>query len=181
MVVLTAETCWALNEYWIYNKISGIKLVSLYSSNTYVSFFLNAFVITAFSRPKRTHLISVRVVDPPMLQFMWVLAVYTVCVMLSPGSQCSRLVITGDESDLCTCFSHRQVNVCVGPVFCVCNRRESWLCNGRQGVRAWWSTLIDRFCSFARNSYQIKTGKYIYKILVRKPGGNRLLGRPRYS
>ena len=33
MVVLTAETCWALNEYWIYNKISGIKLVSLYSTN----------------------------------------------------------------------------------------------------------------------------------------------------
>ena len=32
MVVLTAETCWALNEYWIYNKISGIKLVSLYST-----------------------------------------------------------------------------------------------------------------------------------------------------
>ena len=29
MVVLTAETCWALNEYWIYNKISGIKLVFL--------------------------------------------------------------------------------------------------------------------------------------------------------
>jgi len=27
MVVLTAETCWALNEYWINNKISGIKLV----------------------------------------------------------------------------------------------------------------------------------------------------------
>ena len=26
MVVLTAETCWALNEYWINNKISGIKL-----------------------------------------------------------------------------------------------------------------------------------------------------------
>ena len=36
MVVLTAETCWALNEYWIYNKISGIKLVSLYSNqNTF--------------------------------------------------------------------------------------------------------------------------------------------------
>ena len=33
MVVLTAETCWALNEYWIYNKISGIKLVSLYSTS----------------------------------------------------------------------------------------------------------------------------------------------------
>ena len=32
MVVLTAETCWAWNEYWIYNKISGIKLVSLYST-----------------------------------------------------------------------------------------------------------------------------------------------------
>ena len=32
MVVLTAETCWALNEYWINNKISGIKLVSLYST-----------------------------------------------------------------------------------------------------------------------------------------------------
>ena len=32
MVVLTAETCWALNEYWIYNKISGIKLVSLLPS-----------------------------------------------------------------------------------------------------------------------------------------------------
>jgi len=32
MVVLTAETCWALNEYWIYNKISGIELVSLYST-----------------------------------------------------------------------------------------------------------------------------------------------------
>ena len=32
MVVLTAETCWALNGYWIYNKISGIKLVSLYST-----------------------------------------------------------------------------------------------------------------------------------------------------
>ena len=32
MVVLTAETCWALNEYWIYNKISGIKLFSLYST-----------------------------------------------------------------------------------------------------------------------------------------------------
>ena len=32
MVVLTAETCWALNEHWIYNKISGIKLVSLYST-----------------------------------------------------------------------------------------------------------------------------------------------------
>jgi len=32
MVVLTAETCWALNEYWIYNQISGIKLVSLYST-----------------------------------------------------------------------------------------------------------------------------------------------------
>ena len=30
--VLTAETCWALNEYWIYNKISGIKLVSFYST-----------------------------------------------------------------------------------------------------------------------------------------------------
>jgi len=27
MVVLTAETCWALNEYWINNKISGSKLV----------------------------------------------------------------------------------------------------------------------------------------------------------
>jgi len=27
MVVLTAETCWAMNEYWINNKISGIKLV----------------------------------------------------------------------------------------------------------------------------------------------------------
>ena len=26
-IVLTAETCWALNEYWINNKISGIKLV----------------------------------------------------------------------------------------------------------------------------------------------------------
>ena len=32
MVVLTAETCWALNKYCINNKISGIKLVSLYSS-----------------------------------------------------------------------------------------------------------------------------------------------------
>ena len=56
----------------------------------------------------------------------------------------------------CTCFSDRQVNVSVDPVFCVCNRRESWLCNGRQGVRAWWSTMSDRFCSFAGNSYQIK-------------------------
>ena len=27
MVVLTAETCCAINEYWINNKISGIKLV----------------------------------------------------------------------------------------------------------------------------------------------------------
>jgi len=27
MVILMAETCWALNEYWINNKISGIKLV----------------------------------------------------------------------------------------------------------------------------------------------------------
>ena len=36
MVVLTAETCWALNEYWIYNKISGIKLVSLYSTYMFV-------------------------------------------------------------------------------------------------------------------------------------------------
>ena len=27
MVVLTAETCWVINEYWINNKISGIKLV----------------------------------------------------------------------------------------------------------------------------------------------------------
>ena len=34
MVVLTAETCWALNEYWINNKISGIKLVSLYSTSS---------------------------------------------------------------------------------------------------------------------------------------------------
>ena len=32
MVVLTAETFWALDEYWINNKISGIKLVSLYSN-----------------------------------------------------------------------------------------------------------------------------------------------------
>ena len=33
MVVLTAETCWAMNEYWINNKISGIKLVfSLYAT-----------------------------------------------------------------------------------------------------------------------------------------------------
>ena len=31
MVVLTAETCWALNEYWINNKISGIKLVFLFT------------------------------------------------------------------------------------------------------------------------------------------------------
>ena len=29
---LYAETCWALNEYWIFKKISGIKLVSLYST-----------------------------------------------------------------------------------------------------------------------------------------------------
>jgi len=27
MFILTAKTCWALNEYWINNKISGIKLV----------------------------------------------------------------------------------------------------------------------------------------------------------
>ena len=40
MVVLTAETCWALNEYWIYNKISGIKLVSLYST---ISVFLTVY------------------------------------------------------------------------------------------------------------------------------------------
>ena len=33
MVVLTAETCRAMNEYWINNKISGIKLVfSLYAT-----------------------------------------------------------------------------------------------------------------------------------------------------
>ena len=33
MVVLRAETCWAINEYWINNKISGIKLVfSLYAT-----------------------------------------------------------------------------------------------------------------------------------------------------
>ena len=33
MFVLTAETCWAMNEYWINNKISGIKLVfSLYAT-----------------------------------------------------------------------------------------------------------------------------------------------------
>ena len=31
MVVLTAETCWAMNEYWINNKISGIKLVFLFT------------------------------------------------------------------------------------------------------------------------------------------------------
>ena len=37
MVVLTAETCWALNEYWINNKISGIKLVSLYSTIRIIS------------------------------------------------------------------------------------------------------------------------------------------------
>jgi len=30
MVVLTAETCWAMIEYWINNKISGIKLVFLF-------------------------------------------------------------------------------------------------------------------------------------------------------
>ena len=33
MVVLTAETCWALNEYWINNKISGIKLVFYYKDD----------------------------------------------------------------------------------------------------------------------------------------------------
>jgi len=31
MVVLTAETCWAMNEYWINYKISGTKLVFLFT------------------------------------------------------------------------------------------------------------------------------------------------------
>ena len=40
MVVLTAETCWALNDYWINNKISGIKLVfSLLKSLAYCLIF----------------------------------------------------------------------------------------------------------------------------------------------
>lgn len=53
------------------------------------------------------------------------LAVYAVCVVLSLGSQCNNLVITGDESDICTCFSDRQVNVGGDPVLCTCNRRGS--------------------------------------------------------
>jgi hypothetical protein len=44
--------------------------------------------------------------------------------MLSLGSQCNHLVITGYDSDLCTYFSDRQVNVSGDPVFCICNRRE---------------------------------------------------------
>lgn len=51
--------------------------------------------------------------------------VYTVCFMLSFGNPCNRLVIAADESDICTCFSDRQVNVSGDPVFCICNRRES--------------------------------------------------------
>jgi len=35
MVVLTAETCWAMNEYWINNKISSIKLVFFFSLRNY--------------------------------------------------------------------------------------------------------------------------------------------------
>jgi hypothetical protein len=52
--------------------------------------------------------------------------VYTVCFLLFLGSQCNHLVITADESDLCTCFSGRQagrqVNVSGNPVCCVSNR-----------------------------------------------------------
>ena len=49
MVVLTAETCWAMNEYWINNKISGIKLVfSLYASGIKLVFSL-------YSTERRNH------------------------------------------------------------------------------------------------------------------------------
>ena len=51
MVVLTAETCWALNEYWINNKISGIKLVSLYSKIEEILIFA-AHDITCFMKWK---------------------------------------------------------------------------------------------------------------------------------
>jgi len=43
MIVLTAETCWALNEYWINNKISGIKLVFLFTQLYYLLLLLFPF------------------------------------------------------------------------------------------------------------------------------------------
>jgi len=47
MVALTAETCWAMNEYWINNKISGIKLVfSLYATMQYLLFSYGNYVYT---------------------------------------------------------------------------------------------------------------------------------------
>ena len=54
MVVLTAETCWALNEYWINNKISGIKLVSLYST---IKIIFTNFMIKSMClwKPWKTH------------------------------------------------------------------------------------------------------------------------------
>jgi len=46
MVVLTAETCWALNEYWINNKISGIKLVfSLLNSRAVICVGAKCFIM----------------------------------------------------------------------------------------------------------------------------------------
>jgi hypothetical protein len=84
--------------------------------------------------------------------------------MLSVGSHCEHLLITGDDSDLCSCLSDRQVNVSGDPVFCMCNRRECWLCNEGQGVRQWWRTESDRFLCIFQQFLSKKTEKYIYRV-----------------
>ena len=59
MVVLTTETCWAMNEYWINNKISGIKLVfSLYATRlSYIRSILCMCIYTRQCVPS-THTVS---------------------------------------------------------------------------------------------------------------------------
>ena len=49
MVVLTAETCWAFNEYWINNKISGIKLVFSLLKHKFVFMLCYRFGIDNFA------------------------------------------------------------------------------------------------------------------------------------
>ena len=56
MVVLTAETCWALNEYWMNNKISGIKLV---------------FSLLNYKDDARSHKHKIAQVVKKFPEFMW--------------------------------------------------------------------------------------------------------------
>jgi len=71
MVVSTAETCWALSEYWIYNKISGIKLVSLYSTIK----MMHGPINIRFKKITPVHTLPTHVLDALVLiavvSFLW--------------------------------------------------------------------------------------------------------------